>query len=331
MVLTEVNWGIIGCGDVTEKKNGPPLYKTAHSNLVAVMRRNGDLAADYAKRHNVPNWYNDASKLINDPKVNAIYVATPPNTHAQFAIEAMRAGKPVYVEKPMAKNHAECLEMIKVSEETGVPLFVAYYRRALPLFLKVKEILDQRVIGRPLVSNIRFYKQADEQDLSADKMSWRINPEIAGAGLFYDLASHELDFLDFIFGSITKVNGHANNFAGLYPAEDTVNASFQFKNKVMGTGSWCFVTDPASEEDTIEIIGSKGKLWFSCFNPTKLTIKTEQGELAYEFENPEHIGAGLIQLVVDELRGVSKCPSTGISAARTNWVMKEVVNSYYKS
>lgn len=329
MEFDTINWGIIGCGDVTEKKNGPPLYKTAHSNLVAVMRRDGRLAADYARRHQVPRWYDDAGKLINDPEVNAIYVATPPDSHAKYAIQSMRAGKPVYVEKPMTRTHAECLEMIKVSEETGVPLFVAYYRRALPLFLRVKEIIDQGILGTPMAVNIRFYKQANGTGFSQGKLPWRVIPEIAGAGLFYDLASHKLDFLDFIFGPVKKVSGQAFNFAGLYPAEDTVSASFQFENGVLGTGSWCFVSDPAYEEDTIEILGTKGKLWFSCFDPVKLSLKTEKGELAYDFEIPEHVGSDLIQQVVDELRGEGKSPSTGISAARTTWVMEEVVKSYY--
>lgn len=329
MTLEEVKWGIVGCGDVTEVKNGPPLYKTEHSSLVAVMRRDGEKAADYAKRHGVPKSYDDADQLINDPDVNAVYVATPPETHAQYAIQAMRAGKPVYVEKPMARNHAECQEMIRVSEETGMPLFVAYYRRALPLFLKVKEIIDQEILGKPLTMNIRFYMKASEEQFSGDQLPWRFKPEIAGGGLFYDLASHKLDFLDFIFGPVTKVSGQASNNGGYYPVEDTVSASFQFENGVLGTGSWCFVTDASSEEDTIEIIGTKGKLWFSCFNPVKLTLQTEQGEVFFDYENPQHVGGNLIQLLVDDLRGVGECPSTGVSAARTNWVMEEITKNYY--
>ena len=329
MKLDKIKWGIIGCGDVTEKKNGPPLYKTEHSSLVAVMRRNGKLAEDFAKRHHVSKWYDNTEQLINDPEVNAIYVATPPNSHAEYAIKAMRAGKPVYVEKPMAKTYSECREMIQVSEETGVPLFVAYYRRALPLFLKVKEILEKEVLGKPLAVNIRYYTQSSEKGMSKEELPWRVKPEIAGAGIFYDMASHKLDFLDFAFGPIVKVNGQAKNAGGYYPAEDTVSASFEFENGVLGTGSWSFVVDPSSEEDTIEIIGTKGKLSFACFNPVKLTLQTEQGKVFFDFESPEHVGAGLIQKVVDELRGVGKCPSTGFSAARTSWVMEEVVKSYY--
>ena len=141
--MDQVKWGIIGCGDVTELKSGQAFNKVPNSSLVAVMRRDAEKAADYARRHQVPTWYDDAEALINDPNVNAIYVATPPDSHADYAIRAMRAGKPVYVEKPMALNSAECEAMNQVSRETGVPLFVAFYRRALPYFLKVKELIDQ--------------------------------------------------------------------------------------------------------------------------------------------------------------------------------------------
>ncbi len=156
--MEEIKWGIIGCGDVTELKSGPAFNKAEQSQLVAVMRRNAEKAADYAKRHGVPKWYSDADQLINDPEVNAIYVATPPDTHAMYAIAAMKAGKPVYVEKPMARSYAECREMIRVSEETGMPLLVAYYRRTLPAFLKVKELVDGGAIGQPLTVNIRLHK-----------------------------------------------------------------------------------------------------------------------------------------------------------------------------
>ncbi len=329
MILNEVNWGIIGCGDVTEAKNGPPLYKTPHSHLTAVMRRNGELAADYAKRHHVRKWYTDATRLIEDPDVNAVYIATPPDKHAEYAIQAMKAGKPVYVEKPMARTYAECEEMIRVSEQTGMPLFVAYYRRAMPLFLKVKELADQGIIGKPLTVNIRLYKQATEKGMSGQELPWRIKPEIAGAGHFYDLASHQLDFLDFLFGPISRISGIAENIAGYYPAEDTVSASFRFGNGVVASGHWCFVVDKSAEKDIIEICGTKGNLRFACYNPFRLVLKNQEGDIEFNFPKPEHVGAGLISLVVDELRGKGKSPSTGVSAARTSWAMEEVVKGYY--
>ncbi|MCE5332371.1 MAG: Gfo/Idh/MocA family oxidoreductase [Bacteroidales bacterium] len=325
-----INWGIIGCGNVTELKSGPAFNKVEHSRLVAVMRRNAALAEDYAKRHHVPKFYSDATELINDSQINAVYVATPPDTHALYAIGAMKAGKAVYVEKPMARNYAECLDMIRVSVETGQPLFVAYYRRTLPAFLKVKELIENDSIGKPLMVNVRLYKAYGEQDRFADKQHWHVNPAIGGAGHFYDLASHQFDYLDFVFGPITQVNGMASNIAGYYSAEDTVSAVFTFASGVTGTGSWSFVVDKQSEEDSIEIIGTKGKIKFPCFDKGDVEVVSEKETERLNFQNHENISFYLIEQVVGTLRGKNECVSTMYSAARTSFVLEEIVKSYYK-
>ena len=327
--MEKINWGIIGCGDVTELKSGPAFGKVEHSALVAVMRRNAEKAADYAARHHVPKWYADGHELIADPEVNAIYVATPPDTHATYAIAAMKAGKPVYVEKPMARTYRECQEMVRVSEETGIPLFVAYYRRTLPAFLKVKDLVETGIIGKPLTVNIRLHKAYGQRDQFPEKQTWHTNPKISGGGHFYDLASHQFDYLDFLFGPVTEVQGIAQNQAGYYQPEDTVSAVFTFGSGVTGTGSWCFVVCKEAEEDTIEITGTKGKISFSCFQHVGVKLITATETKHFEFQNPENISHYLIQQVVGELRGEGKCVSTGTSGARTNWVLGEVVKKYY--
>ena len=202
-------WGIIGCGDVTEVKSGPALQQARGSSLVAVMRRDGARAQDYARRHGVPRWYDDADALIGDPGVEAVYVATPPSTHARYAIAAMRAGKPAYVEKPMALDATECEAMLEVSRETGMPLFVAYYRRALPRFAKVRELLAADAIGRPRQVRVCLTRTPDPRLADPAAPPWRVRPDIAGGGLFVDLGSHTLDLLDHLFGPMLGVSGEA--------------------------------------------------------------------------------------------------------------------------
>jgi predicted dehydrogenase len=330
MKMEKIKWGIIGCGDVTELKSGPAFNKIEHSKLVAVMRRSAAKAEDYAKRHGVPRWYTDAKLLINDQEVNAVYVATPPDTHAHYAIEAMKAGKPVYVEKPMARNYRECAEMIRVSEETGMPLLVAYYRRTLPAFLKVRELIEAGTIGTPLTVNIRLHKSFGTKDQYPEKQSWHVHPEISGGGHFFDLASHQFDYLDFLFGPITEVEGIAKNLAGYYAAEDTVSAAFTFGSGVTGTGSWCFVVSEGCDEDTIEIAGTKGKITLSCFLLGEVKLILPDGTTTFSFQNPENISRNLVQQVVGELLGEGKCVSNGYSAARTSWVLDEITKTYYE-
>lgn len=327
--MKQINWGIIGCGTVTEKKSGPAFQKATGSQLVAVMRRDASLAADYARRHNVPRWYDRASDLIHDPDVHAIYVATPPHVHAQYAIEAMKAGKPVYVEKPMARTYAECLKMNRVSEETGIPLFVAYYRRRLPGFMKVKEWVTSGKIGTPRIVSLRLLLPPRSDDQDSTHLPWRVKPEIAGAGYFYDLASHQLDILDYFFGPIREVQSIVKNTAGLYEAEDTVFANFSFETGVTGQGVWHFAAAPGDHTDTIDIYGSEGSIHCSTYKIIPVKLVTKEGTTEYTYTNPENIQYNLISTVVGELLGQGHCPSTGITAARTNRVMEEMIKPYY--
>ena len=238
--MKTIRWGIIGCGNVTEVKSGPGFQKAEHSALVAVMRRDGDLARDYAVRHQVAKWYNQASDLINDPDVDAIYIATPPAFHHKYTLEAAKAGKPVYVEKPMAMNHRQCVEMIDGCADAGVPLFVAYYRRALPRFLKIKALLDSQVIGEIRYMTVRYSQACLKPATGSDGLPWRVQPDLSGGGLFLDVGSHTLDILDFLLGPISEVKGAADNQAKAYPAEDLVTAQFVFASGVQGTGVLCF-------------------------------------------------------------------------------------------
>ena len=318
-----IRWGMIGCGDVTEVKSGPGFQKANHSALVAVMRRDGRLARDYAERHGVSHWYDDAAKLIHDPEVDAVYVATPPSSHKQYTLMSAAAGKPVYVEKPMALNFAECLEMITACTTAGVRLFVAYYRRALPRFLKIKELVDSGAIGEVRFVSVSLYQPPDKECLNSATPAWRVVPEIAGGGLFVDLASHTLDFLDFVFGPIAAVKGCASNQGGRYEAEDIVTGTFQFESGIQGVGVWCFTT--ASKIDLTRIVGSKGEISFSTFDPLPILLQNAAGVTEFTITYPQHIQQPLIQNVVDELNGLGVCPSNGETAARTSWVMDQML------
>ncbi len=318
-----IRWGIIGCGDVTEIKSGPGFQKASHSRLVAVMRRNGDLARDYAQRHGVPRWYNSAAALIDDPEVDAVYIATPPAFHKDYTLLSAQAGKPVYVEKPMALNFQECQQMIQVCQAAGVPLFVAYYRRALARFLKIKQLLDTGAIGEPRFVNITLYQPVAQDELTPQTLPWRVIPELAGGGRFVDIASHMLDFLDHLLGPIRAVQGFASNQAQLYPAEDIVTGTFMFESGVHGVGTWCFTG--FDRWDRTEIVGSAGQLTYSTFDAQPVILTTSKGRTEFAYDYPAHIQQPLIQAVVDELNGVGACPSTGESAARTSWVMDEML------
>lgn len=322
--MDEVKWGMIGCGNVTKLKSAPALNKTGYSQLWGVTCRHYEKACEYARDHGIPRVYENAAQMLSDPEVNAVYIATPPDTHASYAIQSMKALKAVYVEKPMARTYRECQDMLRVSEQTGMPLFVAYYRRSLPAFVNVKQQIDDGVIGKPLTVNIRLFKTPRQQDLDPKRQSWHVHPEIAGDGYFYDLASHQFDYLDFLFGPVQQACGISRNLGGLYPANDVVSAVFTFESGILGTGSWNFVAAPGGEEDIIEITGTKGKLMLSSFRHGDVRLVTAEGLQSFSFQNPENIQHLLIRQVVNALRRKGTCNSTGVSAARTNWVLEQI-------
>ena len=323
--IKTIQWGFIGCGEVTEKKSGPAFSIVPGSKVVAVMSRNKEKARSYAERHGIRRWYSDAQELVDDPDVNAVYIATPPSTHTTFAIMAMKAGKPVYVEKPIASNYEDCCRLNRIVEKTGVPCFVAYYRRLLPYFLKVGELIRSGAIGRVINVQIRFAVPPRDLDYNRKDLPWRVQPDIAGGGYFYDLAPHQLDMLQHFFGIIVEANGICANRGGLYKAEDSVSACFKFENGLVGSGSWCFVAHDSAREDRIEVIGDKGMICFSVFTYDPITLHTEKGCEEIKVENPIYVQQPLIQAVVDHLLGKSVCTCDGESATLTNWVMDKIL------
>jgi len=265
--MRTIGWGMIGCGEVTEVKSGPGFQKAEHSRLVAVMRRNGELAKDYARRHGVPKWYDAAEALLADPGVDAVYIATPPYAHKDYTLVAAQAGKPVYVEKPMAMRFSDCQTMIAACRDAGVPVFVAYYRRALPRFLKVKEIVEAGLIGEPRAVTVALYRPH-----APGAPDWRVDPGVAGGGLFVDMGCHTLDFLDFVLGPIRAAHGIATNRSKLYSAEDTVAAAFEFESGVEGVGLWWFASPMAV--DRTEILGTRGRVAFATFDNAPVVLET---------------------------------------------------------
>ena len=322
-----IRWGILGCGDVTEVKSGPGFQKASGSELVAVMRRNAGLAEDFARRHGVPRWYDDADGMIFDPEVDAVYIAAPPGAHLELALKVCEAGKPAYVEKPMARNHTECRAMIEAFSAARVPLFVAYYRRALPRFVKAKELIDSGRLGQ--ITAVA-YRQSSPAHLTIDpkNLPWRLQAAHSGGGLLLDVGSHTLDMLDYLLGPLENYHGSAANLASPHPVEDSVAMHFQTRNGAPGVASWNFAA--SVREDVLEITGTHARLGLSVFGNDPVRFQTGDSEVQFDLPNPAHVHQPLIQLIVDELLGKAKSPSTGESAARTSAVMDAVLGEYYQ-
>jgi predicted dehydrogenase len=307
--MTTINWGIIGCGDVTEKKSGPPLYKVPGSHLVAVMRRDAVKAEDYAGRHNVGKWYSDAEQLLNDPEINAVYVATPPSSHLEYALAALKRGLNVYVDKPVAINGREARQMGEVLKQSKGKLSVAHYRRVLPAYLYIKQLIDSGAIGEVRSVQIKTWKSAKPQEQEKSTDNWRLMPHLSGGGYFNDLSPHQLDLMLFYFGIPVKYEGFSVNQAGIYGAADHTCGTIIFENGVVVNGSWCFSVAPSEAADECLMVGTKGSISFPFFNePYTVTLKDQNRESTKTFIQPEHIAYPMIEKVVNYFKGEGENP-----------------------
>ena len=318
---SHINWGIIGCGDVTEVKSGPAFNRVPQSSLIAVMRRNAEKAEEYAKRHHVPKWYSNADDLLANPDINAIYIATPPSSHEELTLKALNAGKDVYVEKPMALSGVACLNMQSAADKLGRKLSVAHYRRFMPYFQKVKQLIDQGTIGEINSVNLRIMQGRDNNVIAKTAENWRMDPSVSGGGLFYDLAPHQIDLMIFLFGEVKEAKGLSVNRFGRGEVDDIVSGQILFQNSIMFNGFWSFNNAPADNTDFCEIFGTKGKLSFGFFGETKIELKTADKQDIIEVAHPKHVQEPIIEKVTAYFLGKEENPCSGKIGAEVLRIM----------
>jgi predicted dehydrogenase len=319
-----VKWGIIGCGDVAEIKSGPAFQKADNSKLLAVMRRNSDLAKDFAKRNNVPLWYTDAQNLLDNPEINAVYIATPPSTHLQYALQALDAGKNVYIEKPMVMSSLEANQLQKSATHSNSKLVVAHYRRFLPLYIKVNELLENSTIGQVRYIDLKFLQTHDFNN-NAD---WRLDKEISGGGYFHDIAPHQLDLIYHFFGDFIEAIGFGINQSKIYEVDDTVTGLINFKNKVQFRGIWSFTMPKDLTEDSCTIYGEEGTISFS-FYKDELTVNKNNHSQTEQFKNPENIQLPLINETVKYFLGQRNNPCSVDDGVKVISIMEKFTDNKY--
>ena len=327
-MLNEVCWGMIGCGNVTEKKSGPPLYKTPRSRVKGVFSRNADHAADYAGRHGISRVYPTAEVLLADSEINAVYISTPPDTHRKYALLALEAGKIPYIEKPMAMNSGECTEILTAGEAAKLPVYVAFYRRALPKYLKIKEIVDSGRIGAVQSVRLNHFMKPEPSDLDRSKLPWRLIPEISSGGKFVDMAVHVIDIVQFLFGDIVSAKGFADNRGGYYDVEDTVGAAMLCRSGVRVTGFWCYAA--GVDEEEMLIVGNKGSIRTTGLFFTPVHVVSDDGEETFAFPEPEHVAGPFVQTLVEEMTGGKKSNADAKSAANNVRVVDIILAEYRK-
>lgn len=322
-----IRWGMIGCGMVTEKKSAPAYQQVAGFELAGVYSRRSEQARDYAQRHQVAKVYETAAQLLDDPDIDAVYIATPPDSHQQFALEVVKRNKPCCIEKPLAPDYPTAKVIVDAFKQANVPLFVAYYRRSLPRFRQIKTWLEHHAIGQVRHISWELTKPPNEFDLSGAGI-WRTDKAIAYGGYFDDVGCHGLDLFNYLLGNIEMAKGFAVNQQGYYDAMDAITGTWLHPNQVTGCGVWNFAAE--ARRDNVKIFGSEGSIEFSVFQelPVKLARMDTTGAAAIEelfIENPDPIQLHHVQNLCDFFSQDIPHPCPGEAGLHANWVMDQLL------
>ncbi len=344
--MKQIGWGIIGCGDVADRKAGAAFNRIPDSRLVAAMRRDGDAARAFAERHGAQLATTDADAVIAHPDVDIVYVATPPSHHLEYAQRVARAGKACLVEKPAGRSLHELEQMRDAFERAGAPLFVSYYRRHLERYRKIKEILRSGVLGE--IASVTY--TASKKPKSK---RWALDVAVSGGGHFYDICGHMLDLFDDWFGPLDLFGASVRNVLPEHVAEDVVSLSFVSGRGIVGSAHWNFAA--SHNRDDLVIEGTRGRLLLSGTSvdkPVRMershdgVVRTSQSKRerviaqakerlgiriaeTFRFAAVDTPHEPLLSRIVADLRGGTASDANLQAALRTATIVDQALAPYY--
>jgi predicted dehydrogenase len=309
-----LNWIVIGIGDIATRRVIPAIQAEPRSRLYGLVTRDPAKAEPYtepyAEPHKLRTW-TALDEALSDSAVDAVYVATPVFLHAPQTIASLRAAKHVLCEKPMAMNEAEARSMVRAAEESGRTFGVAYYRRMYPKVRRAKQLLDAGVIGQPVVAELTSHGWFDENETHR---SWLLDPAQAGGGPLFDIASHRIDVLNFLFGQPIRATGHLSNAVHHYAVEDNATVMIDYDGGVRGIVDvrW----HSKLKRDECRIRGTEGEMELSPLNGPELIYSGGCENL------PAHANLHfpLIENFVDAVLGKTSPVASGASSFWTDWV-----------
>ena len=303
-----LNWIVIGIGDITTRRVIPAIQAEPRSRLYGVVTRDPAKAEPF----NVRVWAT-LEEALADPAVQAVYVGTPVFLHASQTIQALRAGKHVLCEKPMAMNESEARTMVSAAEQSGKLFGVAYYRRFYPKVQRAKQLLEAGAIGKPVFAELTNHMWFD----GTEERNWLFDPFKAGGGPLLDIASHRIDVLNFLFGKPLRVTGQLSNVVHHYAVEDNATVMIEYESGVRGIVDvrW----HSKINRDECRIRGTEGEMEMSPLNGPDLIYPGGRESL------PPHANLHfpLIENFVDAVERKAPLAASGAVAYLTDWVTEQ--------
>jgi predicted dehydrogenase len=302
-----LNWIVVGIGDITTRRVIPAIQAESRSKLYGLVTRDSSKAAPYSTR-----VWSSLDEALHDPAVHAVYIGTPVFLHAPQTIQALRAGKHVLCEKPMAMNEAEARSMLRAAEDSGTTFGVAYYRRFYPKVQRVKELLAAGVIGKPVFAELTCHAWFDGEG----NRSWLVDPAKAGGGPLFDIASHRIDVLNYLFGQPVRATGYLSNAVHHYAVEDNATVMVEYPEGVRGVVDVRWHSRVVRDECRIR--GTEGEMELSPLNGPDLVHPGGRESL------PVHanVHIPLVKNFVDAVLGKAPLLASGESSFWTDWVTK---------
>lgn len=318
----QIRWGFLGCGNVVRKKSGEAFRSVPNSTIAAIMRRDPAAAEEAAQHFGAKIFCSSAEELLR-ADIDAVYIATPPGLHKEQALQSLAAGKPVYLEKPFARNYTEARELTEAFQKAGIPLYVGHYRRALPRFLKIRQLLEKGVIGQVQTVDFFLNRVFDPREAAT---KWLYNPVLSGGGKFYDIAPHTIDIFQFLFGEIREVSGRAVHLDNGCPLENEVTMDVVTERDIRGT--LAFFCAAQEKSDRMVVTGTQGTMEFSVHGKTDVKVR---GNLTLDLEVPDPVTVEqpMVQSVVEDLLGLGTCESRAEAVLSTYAVIDHVLDGYY--
>ncbi|MEA1910127.1 MAG: Gfo/Idh/MocA family oxidoreductase [Spirochaetota bacterium] len=289
--MTEIKWGLIGCGDISQKRVAPGLRDAKSSKLISVNRSDFSKAESFAKEFGADKWIENWQDLITDTDINAVYIATPVFLHAEQTIAAAEAGKHILCEKSMAMNTAEADRMIDACKANNVKLGIAYYRNLYPAVQRIKEIINSGEIGNIVHIQSNNFENFNRQP--GEARYWLLEKEKSGGGPMMDMGCHRIEVFVNIAGPVQQITAFNDNIAFKRDVEDSSMAHFRFENGATGL----LTSSHAAGEprDTLDIFGTEGSIHVSVLNDGTLTVVTGTGTRLEKHPNPANVHQPLIE------------------------------------
>jgi predicted dehydrogenase len=301
-----MNWILIGIGDIAARRVIPGIQSEPRSRLYGLVTRDPAKAGPYQVRA-----WNTLDEALADPAVDAVYVATPVFLHASQTIQSLRAGKHVLCEKPMAMNEAEARLMVRAAEECGRMFGVAYYRRAYPKVRRAKQLLEAGAIGQPVLAELTCHEWRGDD---AGHRNWLLDPAKAGGGPLYDIASHRIDVLNFLFGQPSRATGYLSNAVHHYAVEDNATVMIDYASGLRGIVDvrW----HSKIKRDECRIRGTEGEMDLTPLNGPELIYPGGREHLPVH----QNVHLPMIRNFVDAVEGKAPLLASGAEAYWTDWI-----------